>query len=118
MLSLKELDRCIDILAQLNVDANTEEKELLLEIGFILKQEYDTVKNIEKSSENNTKNGKINTKHLLDDNVQLFNENRKLIEQNKQLKKIIDQTIPNINEKINKTKYLLHQINELASSIT
>lgn len=117
MLTTKELDRCIDILAMLNIDANSAERELLLEIGYILKHEYDVVANIEHSSERNTKKGNLDSKKLLDDNVQLFNENRKLIENNKQLKKIIDETIPQIDRQINSTKQLLINFTEVLSIV-
>ena len=39
MISAKDLNRCIDILAELNAGASQNSKGLILEVGYILKRE-------------------------------------------------------------------------------
>ena len=99
-MSSEELNRCIDILAELNSQANSTQKRLILELGYMLKQELNYVINIEESSQTRTKYGKLELDALLKDNTQLFNENRKLLETNRELKQIIESTAPMIDQKI------------------
>lgn len=104
MLSAKDLNRCIDILAELNANADSQhEKRLILEIGYMLKQELETVNAWDASQLNDRERGRhaqIDVKKLLEDNTQLFNENKKLIELNMKMKEVIDQRIPHVEEGI------------------
>lgn len=100
MMTSDELNRCIDILSELNSQANSTQKRLILELGYTLKQELNYVTEIESSSQTRTKNGKLELKGLLEDNVQLFNENQKLLQANKELKKLVEATIPMVDQKI------------------
>lgn len=99
MLSSKDLNTCIENLtALINAEKDNDKKKLLIEIGFILKQEYDLVSAKEERGKIDTKNSKFDVKLLLEDNKQLFMENEKLLTQNMSLKKIIDNNIPQIRK--------------------
>ena len=103
MISAKDLNRCIDILAELSADADTHSKRLLLEAGYILKQELEIVNAWDASQLSNRERGRsinIDVKKLLEDNTQLFNENKKLIEMNMKMKEVIEQRIPHVEEGI------------------
>lgn len=101
MISAKDLRRCIDILAELNAGADSNSKRLILEVGYILKQELETVEAWD-SQFSDKKRGydKIDVKKLLEDNTQLFNENKQLQDLNIKLKEVIDQRIPNVEKGI------------------
>lgn len=104
MISAKDLNRCIDILAELNAGADTRTKRLILEVGYILKQELETVNAWDASQLSDRERGRqanIDVKKLLEDNTQLFNENKKLYEANLKLKEVIDQRIPNVTQLVN-----------------
>lgn len=103
MINSKDLNRCIDILAELNAGADTHSKRLILEVGYILKQELETVNAWDASQLSNRERGRqqqIDVKKLLEDNTQLFNENKKLVEMNLKLKEVIDQRIPRVEDGI------------------
>lgn len=98
MISEADLRRCIDNLAELNARADSSSKRLILEIGYILKQELETVEAWNDQFKDNRKRGyrDIDVKKLLEDNTQLFNENKQLHDLNLKLKEVIDQRIPNV----------------------
>lgn len=99
MLSSKDLNTCIENLtALINAEKDNDKKKLLIEIGFILKQEYDLITSKEERGKIDTKNSKFDVKLLLEDNKQLFMENQSLLTQNMNLKKIIDNNIPQIKQ--------------------
>lgn len=103
MISAKDLNRCIDILAELNASADQHSKRLILEIGYILKQELSIVETWDKSQLSDRERGrqaKIDVKKLLEDNTQLFKENQKLMELNLKMKDVIEQRIPNVEQLI------------------
>ena len=102
MISAKDLNRCIDILAELNVNATQHDKRLILEVGYILKQELSTVEAWDKSQLADRERGmrNIDVKKLLEDNTQLFNENKKLVEMNLKMKEVIEQRIPHVEQSI------------------
>ena len=104
MISAKDLNRRIDILAELNVNATQHDKRLILEVGYILKQELETVNAWDASQLSNRERGRqpnIDVKKLLEDNTQLFNENKQLHELNLKLKEVIDQRIPKVENAVN-----------------
>jgi hypothetical protein len=95
MLSSKVLEKCIELLAEINTKTNDNYiKSRVLSIGYTLKQELDDVSLIEsmnKDINDRASNmGSLDTKRLLEDNIQLFNEKEKVLKQNKELKDIID----------------------------
>jgi hypothetical protein len=100
MISAKDLRRCIDILAELNVHASSQEKRLILEVGYILKQELNAVEAWDSQIKSNKERGydNIDVKKLLEDNTQLFKENEKLLKSLAKMKEIIDSKIPAIQE--------------------
>ena len=103
MISAKDLNRCIDILAELNAGADQNSKRLILEIGYILKTELNNVNAWDESQRAERERGRrenIDVKKLLEDNTQLFKENEKLIELNQKLKDVIEQRIPHIEQSI------------------
>lgn len=99
MLTSTNLNRCLSILSILNSSASREEKKLILEIGYVLKQELDIVNAWDdKVSKENIKN--IDVRKLLEDNTQLCKENSQLMQINKKLQETIDHRIVDTNEKI------------------
>ena len=104
MISLKHLNRCIDILSELNAKATSyRDKLLLLEIGGIIKEELDL------ATENERKG--LNAKALLEDNTKLFKDNEALIKDNIALKELIRVTIPKIESKIEKLIKMISVLN-------
>jgi hypothetical protein len=103
MIDAKELNRCIDLLAELSAEANSRQKRLILEIGYILKQELDVVNAWDASQRSERERGRhqqIDVKKLLEDNTQLFNENQKLMELNLKMKDVIENRIPSVETSI------------------
>lgn len=102
MINSRNLNRCIDILSELNANAsNSLDKALILELGYIIKQELDLVEAWENSHNEQTRRrgGKpIDINKLLEDNVQLYKENETLLKNLDKLKTIIDSKIPSIQE--------------------
>jgi hypothetical protein len=115
MISAKDLNRCIDILAELNARADQNSKRLILEIGYILKTELNNVNAWDESQRGRREN--IDVKKLLEDNTQLFKENEKLIELNQKLKDVIEQRIPHVEQSIGgvneKFEHLENVLNKL-----
>lgn len=102
MINSRNLNRCIDILSELNANAsNNLDKALILELGYIIKQELDLVKAWENSHNGQTRRRggePIDINKLLEDNVQLYKENETLLKNLDKLKTIIDSKIPSIQE--------------------
>jgi hypothetical protein len=95
MLSSNELNKCIELLADINTMTNDRNiKAKLLEIGYTLKKELDNTSLIESMDRdiNNRANnmGPLDVKRLLEDNIQLFNEKERVLKQNKELREILD----------------------------
>ena len=76
MINGRDLSRCIDILSELNANANNKrDKSLILELGYIIKQELDLVKAWESSHNEQTRRRggePIDINKLLEDNAQLY----------------------------------------------
>ncbi len=102
MINSRDLNRCIDILSELNANAsNSLDKALILELGYIIKQELDLVEAWENSHNEQTRRRggePIDINKLLEDNVQLYKENETLLKNLDKLKAIIDSKIPSIQE--------------------
>jgi hypothetical protein len=105
MISAKDLSHCIDNLAEINAclgSGNAALKRLVLEVGYILKQELDTVSAWDAQFKGDRFKGhNIDVKKLMEDNTQLFNENKQLHELNLKLKEVIDQRIPKVENAVN-----------------
>lgn len=119
MLSSKELNRCIDLLADINtMTDNNDIKLKLLEIGYSLQKELDNVALIEsmgRDMDNRSRNmGSLDVKRLLEDNVQLFNEKEKALKQNKELREILDSKLQVYETKL---AMVTNSINEIRSGI-
>ena len=104
MITAKDLSHCIDNLAEINAclgRGNSALKRLVLEVGYILKQELDTVRAWDAQfKEDRFKGHNIDVKKLMEDNTQLFNENKQLHELNLKLKEAIDQRIPKVENAV------------------
>lgn len=102
MINSRNLNRCIDILSELNANAsNSLDKALILELGYIIKQELDLVEAWENSHNEQTRRRggePIDINKLLEDNVQLYKENETLLKNLDKLKTIIDSKIPSIQK--------------------
>jgi hypothetical protein len=120
MINEKDLNKCIDNLAEINglIGGDSNIRRLLLEVGYILKQELEVVSSWNTQFNNTNKlrgYGNVDVKKLIEDNTQLFNENRQLLDANLKLKAIIDSKIPYIEEK---TNIITNGINHLSKSLT
>lgn len=102
MISIEELSRCMEILSQLNASTYIRrDKQLILELGYIIKQEFDLARKLDNVARN--RNGRnIDVNKLMEDNRQLFQENEKLINDINKLKDILYEKIPSIQEDIQK----------------
>ena len=105
MLSAKELENCINLLADINVmtdDNNIKHK--LLEIGYQLKRELDNASLIENMNREvdvrSKRMSNTDVKRLLEDNIQLFNEKEQLAKQNLELKNILDSKLKAYDTKL------------------
>lgn len=119
MISAKDLRRCIDNLAELNASADTSSKRLILEIGYILKTELNTVETWDNQFKGNRNRGygDIDVKKLLEDNTQLFNENKQLQDLNMKLKEVIDKRIPNVEKGISEVNRKFNLMSETINKL-
>lgn len=104
MINGRDLSRCINILSELNANANNKrDKSLILELGYIIKQELDLVKAWESSHNEQTRRRggePIDINKLLEDNAQLYKENETLLKNLDKLKGMIESKIPSIQENL------------------
>lgn len=119
MLTSKELNKCIELLADINTMTNNNDiKMKLLEIGYSLKRELDNVSLIESMNadmENRARNmGSLDVKRLLEDNVQLFNEKERALKQNKELRDIIDSKLQIYETKLS---LVTNSVNEVRKGV-
>ena len=119
MLTSKELNKCIELLADINTMTNNNDiKMKLLEIGYSLKRELDNVSLIESMNadmDNRARNmGSLDVKRLLEDNVQLFNEKERALKQNKELRDIIDSKLQIYETKLS---LVTNSVNEVRKGV-
>lgn len=104
MINCNELNRCIEILSELNANTtNRREKALILELGYIIKQELDLVNAWESNHDkqiNNHRGKPIDINKLLEDNAQLYKENETLLKNLNKMKGMIESKIPAIQEEL------------------
>jgi hypothetical protein len=118
MISARDLRRCIDILAELNASANSDYKRLILEVGYILKQELEAVEAWDSQFKDKKRGyGNIDVNKLLEDNTQLFNENKQLQDLNLKLKEVIDQRIPNVERGISEVNRKFNIMSETINKL-
>jgi tRNA 2-selenouridine synthase SelU len=116
MLSSLELKNCIELLCEIDSLAKNNNITLkLLEIGYILKKEFNNVSLIEnmKSDVNSRVENmdSINIKRLLEDNIQLFNEKERALKQNKELVNVIESKLKIYESKANLIEAKMSEIN-------
>ena len=102
MIDKRDLNRCMDILAKLHANTQSNgDKQLLLELGYIIKQELDLV-NAWEESHNKQARGReqIDVSKLLEDNAQLYKENQTLIGNLDTMRKLIEDKIPSIEDNL------------------
>lgn len=92
MISKEKLNRCLNILFELNARIPIQyDKNLILEMGYIIKEELNQIE-----LEN-----KLDIKKLWQDNVALAKDNDTLHKTVQHLTSIINEKIPSINETLN-----------------
>lgn len=96
MISENDLNRCLEILATLSTTSTRNDRQLLLEMGYIIKQELENVQAWNKTNNPRERGRNIDVNKLLADNTQLYKENQTLIETVGKLKDIIDHKIPQL----------------------
>lgn len=113
MINGKDLSRCIDILSELNANAaSRHEKQLILELGYIIKQELDLVNSWEQSHNKPIRGiERIDINKLLEDNAQLYKENQTLLKNLDQLKAIIETKLPSIQTDLVEVKNKFNVLN-------
>lgn len=105
----KQYSRCIEILAELNNKLySKEDKGMLLELGYLIKQ--------------NKVGGKdINVAELIEDNKRLYQENQTMISNVLRMKEIVNTKIGEIATILdgmrNKYNYIKDRIEELKKSV-
>lgn len=122
MLSSNELNNCIGLLADINSMTNDNNiKMKLLEIGYSLKRELDTVTLIEsmgKDIDGRARNmDSIDVKRLLEDNVQLFNEKERAMKQNKELREVIESKLQIYETKLGMVADSVSQIKSAVQTV-
>ncbi len=117
MISARDLRRCIDILAELNAGADSNSKRLILEVGYILKQELEAVEAWDSQFKDKKRGYNIDVNKLLEDNTQLFNENKQLQDLNLKLKEVIDQRIPNVEKGISEVNRKFNIMSETINKL-
>ena len=102
MISSRSLNRCIDLLAQINATGDIRTRQMALEIGYVLKQELDVVTSVEQAQSVNQRNPMANLSPdtLLRDNIQLFQENQKLLKDNMVLKEMLETKVGQLSAKM------------------
>jgi hypothetical protein len=104
MLSSKSLNRCIGLLAEINSAGTTNVRQMALEVGYILKQELDTVISIEQAASSGRNPHTLNPKSVIQDNIQLFNENQKLLKENMELRTMLDSRVNFLSSKMDEIR--------------
>lgn len=119
MIDEKTLNKCIENLAEVNANiSNSALRRMLLEVGYILKQELDNVSAWNKQFQDDKFKGhQVDVKKLIEDNTQLFNENHKLQDLNLKLKEIIDQRIPKVEHAIDNINTKFETFSEVLSKV-
>lgn len=92
MISKEKLNRCLNILSELNARIPIQyDKNLILEMGYIIKEELNQIEH----------ENKLDIKKLWQDNVALAKDNDTLHKTVQHLTSIINEKIPSINETLN-----------------
>jgi hypothetical protein len=105
-------------LAELNAGADSNSKRLILEVGYILKQELEAVEAWDSQFKDKKRGyGNIDVNKLLEDNTQLFNENKQLQDLNLKLKEVIDQRIPNVEKGISEVNRKFNIMSETINKL-
>lgn len=104
------LEKCLSLL-QSFLDRNRlhKDKNFLLELGYFLKEELDTLKKIEEEAKF-VNLDELDKRKLLSDNIQLNKEKQYLIKNYKELSEIVNDCLPKLNAKAD---YLTKKINQL-----
>lgn len=92
MISKEKLNRCLNILSELNARIPIQyDKNLILEMGYIIKEELNQIE----------LGNRLDVKKLWQDNVALAKDNDTLHKTVQHLTSIINEKIPSINETLN-----------------
>ena len=117
MISSNDLQKCINLLAQISNYATYDNRQKALEIGYILKKELDIVTGVEKMSQESNRGRNLDMQGLINDNVQLFHENQKLLNENMELKTMLESRVNDIALKIHTVSSSISQVNQMISNL-
>lgn len=117
MISSNDLQKCINLLAQMSNGASYDVRQKAVEVGYILKKELDIVVGIEQISANNQRGRQIDMQGLINDNVQLFHENQKLLHENMELKSILETRVNSIAAKMQSVCGEISQVNNIVTNL-
>ena len=115
MISSNDLQKCINLLAQISNGASYDDRQKAVEIGYILKKELDIVSDIERR--NSQERRQPSMEGLINDNVQLFKENQKLLNENMELKTMLESRVTSISAKMNQVSMDVSNVNQLIASL-
>ena len=117
MISSNDLQKCINLLAQMSNGASYDVRQKAVEVGYILKKELDIVAGIEQMNANNQGDRQLNMQGLINDNVQLFHEDQKLLQENMELKTMLESRVTSISAKMNQVCMDVSNVNQLIASL-
>lgn len=117
MISSTDLQKCINLLAQMSNGASYDVRQKAVEVGYILKKELDIVAGIEQMNANDHVGRQLNMQGLINDNVQLFHENQKLLQENMELKNMLETRVNSIAAKMQGVCSEISQVNNIIASL-
>ena len=117
MISSNDLQNCLNLLAQISNGASYDIKQKAVQVGYILNNELEIVKNIEKMNQDTNRGRHPDMQGLINDNVQLFHENQKLLQENMQLKSMLESRVNNIAAKMQSVAGDISQVNQMIASL-
>ena len=117
MISSTDLQKCLQILANITNGADYATRQQAVEIGYILKKELDIVTAIEQRNASNSLGRQIDMQGLINDNVQLFHENNKLLQENMSLKNILESRVNAIAQKMTEVCGDVSRVNHVIESL-
>ena len=118
MVSETDLEKCIDLLAKVSTNVGKNDRDMLLEVGYIIKTELDWVRGLRQPrSIMGIHPSKLDTRKLVEDNVSLSKDNAQIIEANKKLMADLNTKIPSIERLLTTVAGKLDKFNKILEDV-
>lgn len=118
MVSETDLEKCIDLLAKVSTNVGKNDRDMLLEVGYIIKAELDWVRGLRQPrSIMNIHPSKLDTRKLVEDNVSLSKDNAQIVEANKKLMADLNTKIPSIERLLTTVASKLDKFNKILEDV-